>query len=33
MRLVNPEDPYFKIMCEVLSENYSCDSTGQLKLL
>lgn len=28
-----PGQPLVKIMCEVLSENYTCDSHGQLRLL
>ena len=28
-----PEDNRLRIMCEVLSENYTCDSTGQLRLI
>lgn len=26
-------DPFIKVFCDVLSENYKCDSSGQLKLL
>ena len=28
-----PGEPYIKIMCEVLSEHYNCDSVGQIRLL
>lgn len=32
-RLRAPEDKYLNALCSVLSENYKCDSKGQLRLL
>ena len=33
MYLHDPDNIHIKALCEVLSENYSCNSTGQLRLL
>lgn len=33
LNLYNPTDIRLKALCEILNKNYSCDSTGQIRLL